>query len=70
MSSSTTVCSGFMAVKSLHNKCHAGRLQGKDKVLIGRMKKFSSAAELYITLYPRENWHLLKHIENLYVADG
>lgn len=36
-----------MAVKSLQNKCHAGGLQVKDKVLTGGMKKFPSAAELY-----------------------
>lgn len=36
-----------MAVKSLQNKCHAGGLQVKDKVLIGGMKTFPSAAEQY-----------------------
>lgn len=42
-----TACGGFMAVKLLQNKCHTGRLQVKDKVLIGGMKKFPSAAETY-----------------------
>lgn len=36
-----------MAVKSLQNKCHAVRLQVKDKVLTRGIKKFPSAAEPY-----------------------
>lgn len=36
-----------MAVNSLQSKCPAGILQVKDKVLIGGLKKFPSAAEPY-----------------------
>lgn len=39
-----------MAVKSLQKKCRAGRLQVKDKVLIGGMKTFPSSAEPYAVL--------------------
>lgn len=57
-----------MAVKSLQKKCRAGGLQVKDKALIGGITIFLQLPNCMV--HPRQYWHLLEHIENLFVADG